>query len=174
MFRGMLFQAKGDLHASEQAFLRSHKVFLTSYGPDSVFAWHALAHYAEVAGQAGDGAEAEPRLLEAAANLRRIGAPVSYEVMIAASEVAAWRALQGRHREAVPLWREAIEVGGKVYGTEHPDVLETRVRLAESLVVLGDAASRDAARAELAALGAMDTLPQKLKDRASALSARLD
>jgi hypothetical protein len=169
-----LLQAKGDLHASEEAFLRSHKVFLTSYGPDSVFAWHALVHYAEVAGQAGDGAEAEPRLLEAAANLRRIAAPDSYDVMVAATEVATWRALQGRHGEAVPLWREAIAVGTKVYGADHPEVLEVRVQLAESLVALGDAESRDAAKALLAALPSGDALPEKLRDRTSALSARLD
>ncbi|WP_170113044.1 protein kinase domain-containing protein [Ahniella affigens] len=141
-----VLRARGDLDAASKAFQQAFEQFRAALGPDSVYAWNASLQQVLTERQAGRGAAAEAQLLETVAKLRQISSPESFEVASAASALADWRALQGRHRDALPLFDEALAVSEKLYGADHPDSRELRLARAESLLALADTESRKRAR----------------------------
>jgi eukaryotic-like serine/threonine-protein kinase len=146
MMRAGLARARGDMASAANGFLDAHQRFLAAVGSDSVYPWNAAMEYVITQREAGKGPEAEPLLLEAVANLRRIAKPNSFEIMLAAGTLGEWRALQDRHAEAAPLLLESIAVADSIYGAAHPTTVKARLAYAASLVALGDAESLRTAR----------------------------
>lgn len=160
-----VLRARGDLDAASKGFDQAFEQFRTALGPDSVYAWNAALQQVLTERQAGRGAASEPRLLETVATLRRVSNPESHEVVSAASALAEWRAMQGRHREALPLFDEAITIGEKLYGADHPDNREFRLARAETLLALTDAESRQRAKRDAEFVLQSDTPAMPLSDK---------
>ena len=173
MMRGGLARARGDMSNAAALLLNAHRLFLAALGADSVYPWNAALEYATIERDAGKGAAAEPLLLESVANLRRIAKPDSFDIMIAAANLGAWRALQNRHAEAVPLLLEFMNVAESMYGTAHSTTIEARLLLATSLVALGDAESLRQARKAAEQVLQTDTTDTPLADAAREKAQRL-
>lgn len=146
MMRAGLARSRGDMAGAATGFLNAYQLFLASLGADSVYPWNAAMEYCNTQRLAGNGAEAEPLLLETVANLRRIAKPDSFEIMLAAGSLGEWRARQDRHAEAAPLLLEATTVAESMYGAAHPSTVSARLAYAASLLALGDAESLSMAK----------------------------
>lgn len=146
MMRGGLARARGDMPAAATLLLNAHRLFLAALGTDSVYPWNAALEYASIQRDTGKGAESEALLLEAVTHLRRIAKPNSFDIMLAAGSLGAWRALQDRHTEALPLLQEYLTVAESMYGLAHPTTIEARLQHAASLIALGDAESLSMAK----------------------------
>jgi len=165
MMRAALARARGDLAGAAAGFLRSYEMFRAAAGKDSIYAWNSALQYALTERLAGHGARAEPMLLEAVATMRRVAGHDSYEVMLANMSLAEWRAEQGRHGEAQPLFDEAIAIGNVIYEAgRHPDVFGGRLARAASRLALADPGAKEAARADVEAVLAAGTAETPLAE----------
>lgn len=167
-----VLRARGDLDAASKSFDQAFEQYRSALGPDSVYAWNAALQQVITERQAGRGAASEPRLLETVATLRRISDPESHEVVSAATALAEWRVMQGRHREALPLFDEAIKIGEKLYGPDHPDNREVRLARAETLLALAAPDSRRRAQldAEFVLQSDKPAMPLSDKQRQRAMA----
>jgi hypothetical protein len=120
----------------------------------------AAMEYCNTQRLAGGGAEAEPLLLKAAANLRRIAKPNSFDVMLTAGSQGEWRAQQNRNAESM-------------YGAAHPSTVSARLAYAASLLALGDAESLSMAKTAAQAVLATDSKDTPLTADARSRSQRL-
>ncbi len=164
VLRAALQLSRGKLDDAAAGFLRGHKLFLATVGADSVFPWIAAVEAAGAQRKAGHGAQAEPLLLEAVANMRRIAKPQSFEFMQATAALAEWRAEQGRHGEALPLFSEAIATSHVIYGPAHNTTLIVLLARAKTLIAIGDSKSLAAARLDAQSMLATDGENTQLTD----------
>ncbi len=173
LWRAGLARTRGDMATAAAGFLKSFEIFRTALGDDSVFAWNAALEYANTERMAGNGAAAEALLLQAVETLRRIAKPQSFDVLLATSTLAQWRATQGRHAEASVLFAESIAIGDALYGAGHSTNVQTRLALAESLIAIGTADSLRAAKAEIEAVLASDSESSPLAEASRAQATML-
>lgn len=136
MLRAAMLRANGDLKGAAAGFLRSYHLMLDAVGAESTYPWTGALHYAATERRAGNGDAAEPLLLQAVAAMRRIAKPESYDLMLATMTLAEWRVEQGRDREAIPLFDEAIAIGEAINVVTHPDNLTGRLSRAASNIAL--------------------------------------
>jgi len=174
MYRGGLYRAQGRLEDAAGAFLRSYEGFKAALGPKSSFAWSSALEHVGMMRQLGRGAEVEPLLLEAVAVMREVSPAPSFDVMLAAGMLGAWRAEQGRIDEAAALYREAIASSQGIYGVDNPSTIDVHLEL---VALLADASRKAEAETELAATEALLTtatdVPDEMRARTTALRTRL-
>ncbi|MEO5560256.1 MAG: serine/threonine-protein kinase [Dokdonella sp.] len=141
---GSLARAQGKFNLAVDRYRKSFDVFRVATG-DSVYTW--LTALVEVAAMtdAQRFPEADARVLEAVAALKRISPDDDYNNTYAASVLGSLRQAEGRHREAIPHFRRALEGVRKLYDTDHVEIAQVRIALASSLLASEDAAAIDEA-----------------------------
>jgi eukaryotic-like serine/threonine-protein kinase len=164
VLRAVMLRKRGEFTQAAAGFLSGHQTFLAALGADSVFPWIAAVQFADTQRKAGRGAEAEPLLLEAVANLKRITKPQSPEIMEATAALADWRAEQGRRSEAAALYIEVVALCESIYGPGHVNTLTGYLAQAANLIAIGDADSLVVARKNVQTVLASDTKETRLSE----------
>jgi len=156
VLRAVLLRVTGRYRESADAFLDGHKTFLAALGKDSVFPWIAAVEYAVTERMAGNGAAAEPVLLDALAHMRAAARPDSSELMQALSALADWRTDQKRFTEAAPLHDEVVRICLAVYGPVHGNTRLGLMAQAKNHIGIGTDETLAAARKIIDGLLASD------------------
>ena len=157
---GNLARAQGKFDLAAERYRKSFEVFRAATG-DSVYTW--LTALTEVAAltDAGRYAEADAHALDALAALQRISPDDDYNNTYAASVLGNLRQAEGRHREAIPNFRRALETIQKIYEADHVEIAQVRISLASSLLASNDTAALDEAESLIAvAFGALGRNPE--------------
>jgi serine/threonine-protein kinase len=141
---GNLARAQGRFDLAAQRFHQAFEVFKSTSG-DSVYTWLTALLEVGALTELHRYAEAEALGIEATATLLKIAPDDAYNAMFAATVMGRLRHEQGRHAEAEPLFRLALENIEKVYDKNHAEVASVRVALASSLLSQDQAALREEA-----------------------------
>ena len=140
---GSLARAQGQFELAAQRYRKSFEAFRAATG-DSVYSWYSALLEVSALTDLARFKEADERAAEAAAALGRISHD-TYDTMYVANVVGALRQAEGRHDEAIPLLREALQGVQKIYDKDHAEIAQARVALAGSLVAKRDPALREEA-----------------------------
>lgn len=152
---GTLARAQGKFDLAAERYRKSFDVFRVATG-ESVYTW--LTALLEVAAltDAERYREADARANEAVAALKRIAPDDEYNATYAASVLGSLRQAEGRHHEAIPNFRRALEGVQKIYESDHVEIAQVRISLAASLLASKDRAAL--IEAESLITSAFDTL----------------
>jgi len=140
---GSLARAQGQFDLAAQRYRKSFEVFHAATG-DSVYTWYSALLEVGALSDLARFKQADERAAEAAAALGRISHD-AYDKMYVANVIGSLRQAEGRHDEAIPLLREALEGVEKIYEKDHAEIAQTRVALAGSLIAKRDPALREEA-----------------------------
>jgi serine/threonine-protein kinase len=140
---GTLARAQGQFELAAQRFRKSFEIFRAATG-DSVYTWYSALLEVGALTDQGKFKQADARGAEAAAALGRISQDL-YDKTYAASVIGSLRQAEGRHDEAIPLLREALQGVEKIYQVDHAEIAQARVALAGSLIAKHDPALREEA-----------------------------
>ncbi|MCA9759543.1 MAG: tetratricopeptide repeat protein, partial [Candidatus Eisenbacteria bacterium] len=111
----------------------------------------AMQSLAVVYQEIGDDARAESLYVATIEIRRRIFGDEDAESLTLKNNLANTIAGQGRLRDAIPLWNEALAAKRTVYGESHPVTLNSLNNIAEANEILGDYASADSLHAFIVA-----------------------
>jgi eukaryotic-like serine/threonine-protein kinase len=136
---GTLAMARGEFDLAAARFRKSFDAFRAVTG-DSVYTWLTALIEVGALTNLGRFEEADARGAEAIAALARIAPEDSYNNTYAASVMGALRQAEGRHDEAIPILRQALQGVEAIYGKDHVEVAQARIVLAGSLIAKHDPA----------------------------------
>jgi len=140
---GSLARAQGQFELAAQRYRKSFDVFHAATG-DSVYTWYSALLEVGALTDLARFKLADARGAEAAAALGRISQD-AYDKMYVASVIGALRQAEGRHDEAIPLLRVALEGVEKIYEKDHAEIAQARIALAGSLIAKRDPSLREEA-----------------------------
>ena len=139
-----LARAQGKFNLAVDRYRQSFDVFRVATG-DSVYTWLTALAEASAMTDAERYHDADARVLEAVAALKRISPDDDYNNTYAASVIGSLRQAEGRHREAIPNFRRALEGVQKIYDADHVEITQIRIALASSLLASDAPAALDEA-----------------------------
>lgn len=140
-FHGNLARAQGHFELAAQRQRKSFEVFREATG-DSSYTWLTALSVVGSLIELERFAEADALVAEAGAAIAGMTTEDPYTLMYQASVVGVLRQAEGRHDEAIPLLRHALDAVSRIYDEDHADIAQTRVALAASLIAKRDASLR--------------------------------
>lgn len=140
---GSLARAQGQFELAAQRYRKSFDVFRAATG-DSVYTWYSALLEVGALVDLAKFKQADVRAAEAAAALARISHD-AYDTTYVANVLGSLRQAEGRHDEAIPLLRQALQGVEKIYEKDHAEVAQARVALAGSLIAKRDPALHEEA-----------------------------
>jgi eukaryotic-like serine/threonine-protein kinase len=134
---GGLARARGQFELAAQRYRKSFEAFRAATG-DSVYTWMTALLEVGALTDAEKYSEADVLAAEASAALARVSPDDAYNNTYVASVVGALRQAEGRHDEAIPMLRQALQGVETIYGKDHVEVAQARIALAGSLIAKRD------------------------------------
>lgn len=141
---GSLARAQGQFELAAQRYQQSFEAFQAATG-DSVYAWLSALLKVNALIDLERFKEADALAAQAAAAMARLSQDNAYDTMYVASVMGALRQAEGRHDEAIPALRQALQGVENIYDKDHAEVAQARIALAGSLIAKQDSALREEA-----------------------------